>query len=161
EAYVALKLAGDDVDAPHMVKAREMVAELGGLENTRVFTRIWLALFGLWSWDDLPVMPPEMIFLPSWAPLNIYDWGCWARQTVVRLTIVNALKPRRPLPFGVDELRGGVRPAPELSLGTWAGRFNRLDQVLHRYERRPVKALRKRAMKKAASWIIEHQEADG
>jgi squalene-hopene/tetraprenyl-beta-curcumene cyclase len=49
-----------------------------------VFTRIWLALFGLWSWDDLPELPPEMIFLPSWFPLNVYDWGCWARQTVVR-----------------------------------------------------------------------------
>ena len=48
-----------------------------------MFTRIWLALFGLWSWDDLPVIPPELIYLPSWVPLNIYDWGCWARQTIV------------------------------------------------------------------------------
>ena len=62
---------------------------------TRVFTRIWLALFGLWSWDELPVLPPELMFLPRWIPLNIYDFGCWARQTVVALTVVSAHRPCR------------------------------------------------------------------
>ena len=28
-----------------------------------------------------PTLPPELIFLPQWFPLNVYDWGCWARQT--------------------------------------------------------------------------------
>ena len=88
EAYVALKLAGDDIDAPHMLRAREFVLENGGLEATRVFTRIWLALFGEWSWNDLPAMPPELVLLPSWVPLNVYDWACWARQTVVPITVV-------------------------------------------------------------------------
>ncbi|HET6482271.1 MAG TPA: prenyltransferase/squalene oxidase repeat-containing protein, partial [Actinoplanes sp.] len=96
EAWVALRLAGDPVEAPHLRQAQEWVLEHGGLESTRVFTRIWLALFGLWSWDELPDMPPEMIFLPKWFPLNIYDWGCWARQTVVPLTVVNAIRPVRP-----------------------------------------------------------------
>ncbi|HEY4021117.1 MAG TPA: prenyltransferase/squalene oxidase repeat-containing protein, partial [Pseudonocardiaceae bacterium] len=99
EAYVALRLAGDSVDEPHMITARDSIVEHGGIENSRVFTRTWLALFGEWSWDDLPVMPPEMIFLPSWFPLNIYDWGQWARQTVVPLTVVCAKKPVRSLGF--------------------------------------------------------------
>ena len=78
----------------------------GGIPATRVFTRIWLALFGEWSWDDLPVMPPELIYLPSWFPLNVYDWACWARQTIVPLTIVGSLRPVRSLPFGLGELHG-------------------------------------------------------
>ena len=94
-----------------MQRAQRFVLAWGGLERTRVFTRIWLALFGLWSWDDLPNMPPEMIFLPHWFPLNVYDWACWARQTVVPLTIVATLRPVRPLPFGIDELRSGATPA--------------------------------------------------
>ena len=84
EAYAALRLAGDDVGAPHMAAARAFMLASGGIEASRVFTRIWLALFGEWSWDDLPTMPPELVLLPKWFPLNVYDWGCWARQTVVR-----------------------------------------------------------------------------
>src|SRR5689334_16123328 len=73
EAYVALRLAGDAPDEPHMRSARDIVLQHGGLEGTRVFTRIWLALFGEWSWDEVPALPPEMVFLPSWFPLNLYD----------------------------------------------------------------------------------------
>ena len=55
-------------------------------------------------------VPPEIMFLPAWAPLNIYDFGCWARQTVVALTVVMAHRPARPLPFPLDELRRPKRP---------------------------------------------------
>src|SRR6266540_3375724 len=91
EAYVALRLAGDPEDAAHLRRVAAWIREAGGVERSRVFTRIWLALFGLWDWEDLPVMPPEMILLPSWVPLNVYDFACWARQTIVPLTIVSAL----------------------------------------------------------------------
>src|SRR5437764_2836675 len=112
EAWVALRLSGDDADTPHMQKAQAWILEQGGVESSRVFTRLWLALFGLWSWDDLPNLPPELIFLPKWFPFNVYDWACWARQTVVPLTIVATLRPCRPLPFGIDELRTGSPPTP-------------------------------------------------
>ncbi|WP_302848934.1 prenyltransferase/squalene oxidase repeat-containing protein, partial [Streptomyces sp. CC77] len=98
EAYVALRLAGDPPDAPHMARAAAWVRDRGGIAATRVFTRIWLALFGWWKWDDLPELPPELIYLPPWFPLNIYDFGQWARQTIVPLTIVSAKRPVRPAP---------------------------------------------------------------
>jgi squalene-hopene/tetraprenyl-beta-curcumene cyclase len=107
EAYVALRLAGDEPDAPHMKRACDWILAQGGVEASRVFTRLWLALSGRWSWDDLPVIPPELIYLPSWFPLNIYDWGCWARQTIVALAIVQSFRPSRPLPFTIDELKTG------------------------------------------------------
>ncbi|GAA1264509.1 squalene--hopene cyclase [Pseudonocardia aurantiaca] len=161
EAYVALRLAGDEPEAEHMRRALRFVLAWGGVERTRVFTRIWLALFGLWSWDDLPNMPPELVFLPKWFPLNVYDWGCWARQTVVPLTVVATLRPARPLPFGIDELRSGAAPPPRAPLRSWAGAFQRLDGALHRYARRPVRALRRLAMHRAAEWVLARQEADG
>jgi squalene-hopene/tetraprenyl-beta-curcumene cyclase len=161
EAWVALRLAGDPVDAPHLRRAQHWVVTHGGLESTRVFTRIWLALFGLWSWDELPDMPPELIFLPKWFPLNIYDWACWARQTVVPLTVVNAFRPVRPVPFGVDELRAGLPPALDAPPWTWNGAFQRLDKGLHFYARRAHQGLRRRAMAKAAEWILARQEDDG
>src|SRR5258706_8123344 len=161
EAYVALRLAGDPVDTPHMRRAAQLIRSLGGLEKARVFTRSGLPLFGLWSWDDLPALPPEVIFLPAWFPLNIYDFGCWARQTIVPLTVVAAHRPSRRLPFAIDELRTGALPPPRQSLRTWAGRFQVLDRALHFYERHPLRPLRKTALRVAAEWILRRQEADG
>jgi squalene-hopene/tetraprenyl-beta-curcumene cyclase len=123
EAYVALRLAGDPPDAPHMAKASAWVREQGGIAASRVFTRIWLALFGWWRWEDLPELPPELIWFPSWVPLNIYDFGCWARQTIVPLTIVSAKRPVRPAPFPLDELHTAARWIIERQEndGCWGG----------------------------------------
>lgn len=161
EAYVALRLADDGPDAPHMRQAAEWIRARGGVEATRVFTRIWLALFGLWSWDDLPVMPPELVYLPKWVPLNIYDWACWARQTVVPLTIITAMRPQRRLGFDVPELRTGDAAGPRQPAGSWSGFFQRLDGVLHIYERAPLRGPRRAAMRRATDWIVSRQEADG
>lgn len=161
EAYTALKLAGDATDAGHMTAARDWILAHGGLEATRVFTRIWLALFGEWSWDELPAMPPEVVLLPSWFPLNVADWACWARQTVVPLTVVCTLRPRRDLGITVQELRTGRPAEPARAEWSWNYGFHALDRVLHRYQKRPLRPLRKHAMHRAAEWIVARQEADG
>ncbi|MFF3640958.1 squalene--hopene cyclase [Streptomyces sp. NPDC002564] len=165
EAYVALRLAGDLPDAPHMARASAWVRAQGGIAASRVFTRIWLALFGWWKWDDLPELPPELIYFPKWVPLNIYDFGCWARQTIVPLTVVSAKRPVRPAPFALDELHTDARiPNPTRPLApvaSWDGVFQRLDKVLHVYHKVAPRRLRKAAMNTAARWIIERQENDG
>jgi squalene-hopene/tetraprenyl-beta-curcumene cyclase len=160
EAYAALRLAGDGVDEPHMRAARSFVLDRGGIEASRVFTRIWLALFGEWSWDALPAMPPELVLLPKWVPLNIYDWACWARQTVVPITVVATLRPVRPLPFTLAELRTGVRAAAAKT-GAVANAFNVLDKVLKLYGKSPVKPGRSAAFQRAEEWVLARQEADG
>ncbi|WP_052711003.1 squalene--hopene cyclase [Pseudofrankia sp. DC12] len=161
EAYVGLRLAGDAPDAPHMLLAASFVRAHGGLAATRVFTRIWMALFGEWPWDEVPVLPPELVLLPSWVPLNVYDFGCWARQTVVALTIVGHFRPVRSLGFTIDELRvAAVRP-DRAPLVSWTGVFQRLDAGLRRYQRHPVKTLRELALRRATEWVLARQEADG
>ncbi|MGW6912365.1 squalene--hopene cyclase [Kitasatospora sp. NPDC054939] len=165
EAYVALKLAGDDPAAPHMAAAARYVRATGGIAASRVFTRIWLALFGWWPWSRLPEMPPEIIFLPKWLPLNIYAFGCWARQTIVPLTVVSAHRPVHQAPFPLTELHTDpadpcpARPAAPAT--SWEGLFERLDRVLHAYHRHALRPLRRLAVAHACRWIVERQEADG
>ncbi|MER6688499.1 squalene--hopene cyclase [Streptomyces minutiscleroticus] len=165
EGYIALRLDGDPPDAPHMAAASRWAREHGGVARSRVFTRIWLALFGWWRWEDLPELPPEMIFLPRWMPLNLYSFSCWARQAVVPLTIVCAHRPVVPAPFAIDELHvDPARPNPpcgKAPLTSWEGVFRRLDRVLHRSRRIVPRALRRAAIRTAVGWIIERQEADG
>jgi squalene-hopene/tetraprenyl-beta-curcumene cyclase len=165
EAYVALRLAGDEPDADHLARARTFILDRGGVEATRVFTRIWLALVGQWSWDDLPALPPEVMLLGRRVPLNIYDFACWARQTIVPLTVVAAHRLTRPLPFDVDELFSGTTPdtTPKTRTERW---FRRLDRVLRAYENLPRWAppkavLRRLSLRLAEQWIVRRQEADG
>jgi len=165
EAYVALRLAGDPPYAEHMARAAAWVRDRGGIEAARVFTRIWLAIVGRWDWDELPVIPPELVFLPPNWPLSIYSFACWARQTIVALSVICAFRPSKELPFGVDELMSGRRPhrKPLAAAGKF---FSVLDRVLHAYEHlpqrsRPKRWLRQAALKEAERWVVARQEADG
>ncbi|MEO3812273.1 squalene--hopene cyclase [Sphaerisporangium sp. B11E5] len=157
EAYTALRLAGDHPGEAHMRAAAAFARRGGGIEAARVFTRIWLAMFGQWRWDDLPALPAELILLPPWCPLNVYDWACWARQTIVPLTVVASHRPVRALPFDLAELRTG-RPSRR---GRPGGTLGALDRLLRRYERRPLPGLRRAALRRAVEWIVVRQEADG
>src|SRR6185312_9084451 len=119
EAYWALRLAGDAPGEEHMRVAAEFIRGHGGIGPARVFTHLWLALFGLWSWDRVPALPTEIVLLPPRFPLNVYDFACWARQTIVAVSVVKAHRPAHPLPFRLDELEplpGAVR-APDLEGG--------------------------------------------
>jgi squalene-hopene/tetraprenyl-beta-curcumene cyclase len=164
EAYWALKLAGDSIEDDHMRAASEFIRREGGLERARVFTHVWLALFGLWSWDRVPALPPEVILLPPSVPLNVYDFACWARQTIVALSIVKAHRPTRPLPFALEELRADRAAAAEQPAGAVSRRgawLSRLDRLLRAYERRPLRPLRRIALARAERWVVRRQEADG
>jgi squalene-hopene/tetraprenyl-beta-curcumene cyclase len=161
ESYVALRLAGDTPEQPHMQAAAAYIRGGGGLQQARVFTHIWLALFGAWPWAQVPALPPEMIFLPKWVPLNVYDFACWARQTVVALSVVLALRPVRPLPFTLAELDGPEPWAPPRATSLFGRGLVVLDRVLHAYERRPLAPLRRVALGRVGRWIVDRQEADG
>jgi squalene-hopene/tetraprenyl-beta-curcumene cyclase len=161
EAYWALRLAGDDPEAEHMRAAADFIRAEGGIERARVFTHVWLALFGLWPWEQVPALPPEIVLLGAWVPLNIYDFACWARQTIVALSVVIAHRPHHRLPFSLAELHGAEpwRPAvPQSARGRWLAR---LDRVLRAYERHPPRLVRRLALGRAERWIVRRQEADG
>jgi squalene-hopene/tetraprenyl-beta-curcumene cyclase len=160
EAYWALRLAGDPPGAEHMRAAADYIRAEGGLARARVFTHVWLALFGLWSWESVPALPPEIVLLRPWVPLNIYDFACWARQTIVALSIVKAHRPVGSLSFDLTELRV---PGPSSGRAGRAGPswLRLLDRALRAYERRPLAGLRRLALHRAELWIVRRQEADG
>ncbi len=168
ESYFALKLAGVSPEDPAMQKAGDWVLSVGGVPKVRVFTKIWLALFGQWDWRGVPVLPPEMMFLPHWFPLNIYDFASWARATIVPMLIILSERPVCPVPDSarIDELfpagREGTDYAPPWPAGlNWKRFFHEADGVLRRYDRVAVRSLRERAYRAAEEWIVSHQEADG
>jgi squalene-hopene/tetraprenyl-beta-curcumene cyclase len=165
KAYFALKLAGDSPDSPRMAQARETVLRLGGLERTNSYVRFYLALAGALGWDLVPAILPELMLLPNWFYINIYEMSSWTRGIVIPMAILSALRPNWRLPdhAHVEELFSD--PARKKTafdwsdqLISWRNFFLALDRAMKVYERLPWKPLRQRALREAKSWLLEHVE---
>jgi squalene-hopene/tetraprenyl-beta-curcumene cyclase len=163
KSYFALKMIGDPIDAPHMLRAREAIHAHGGAINSNVFTRFLLAAFGVVTWRAVPVLPIEIMLLPMWSPFHINKISYWARTTIVPLMILAALKPRakNPKGVGIDELFqqpphsiGMAAKAPHQSWG-WFVLFRALDGVLRVLEPLFPKKLRARAIDSAVAFVEE------
>lgn len=165
--YFALKLAGVSPDEPFMVRARESILKKGGLAKINTITKIWLALFGQYDWQDTPAIPVELMLLPDRSFFNIYDFASWSRETIVALMVILEKRYTCKVPdyARIAELMPEGRAArfrPELDrfLG-WEGFFMNLDHLLKFTRKLPIKPGKAQAMKKAEQWIVDHQEADG
>lgn len=163
KAYFALKMAGHDIDAPHMKRARDAILARGGAAKSNIFTRFLLTFFGQTSWRSVPVLPIEIMLLPRWSPFHLNKISYWARTTMVPLMMLAALKPvaRNPKKVRIDELfhedpmSVGMPPrAPHQKRG-WFALFSGLDSILRVVEPFFPKFLRKRAMDKALAFIEE------
>jgi squalene-hopene/tetraprenyl-beta-curcumene cyclase len=161
KAYYALKLAGDDPEAAHMRRARDLVLSLGGAARVNVFTRIALTLFGQAPWRAVPVMPVEIMLLPRWSPFHIEKVSYWSRTVIAPLLILMALRPRARNPGGVDIRELFVTPPeaePAFVTSPQGARlgpaFVALDRALRRIEPRFPKGMRQKAIQKAVDFIM-------
>src|SRR5215813_13267598 len=168
KAYLALRLAGDSPDREHKLRACVRVHALGGLERTNSFTRLYLALLGAIGWEMVPAVPPELMFLPKWAYINVYQMSSWTRAIVIPLTILYSRKPCWPLPSNirVDELfADSSHKTAAFDWGpgiSWRNFFLGLDRALKAYDRLPWKPGRERAVQRASQWMLEHLDrSDG
>ena len=146
EVYLALKILNVPVDCPAMYLAREFMLKIGGIAKVRFFTRFFLASFGLFPWDAVPQLPPELILMPPTFPVNIYALSSWARSTLVPLLLLRHHQPIYALPNGgsadfLDELwcnpaNKHVPYAPPLLDLLWNGDmttffFTTLDRLIY------------------------------
>ncbi len=163
KAYFALKMIGDDIDAPHMVLAREAILSRGGAEQSNVFTRILLALFGIVTWRAAPVMPVEIMLLPKWFPFHMTKVSYWARTVMIPLFVLGALKPiaRNKRGVTIDELfltepkKAGMRSKAEHQKWSWFLTFAAIDRVLRMVEPLFPASTRRRAIEKAVAFVKE------
>ncbi|CAG7932651.1 unnamed protein product [Penicillium olsonii] len=179
EAYLALKILGLDPSDAAMQRARHSVLKAGGIAKVRVFTRIFLATFGLFPWDGVPQLPVELILLPSSCPINIYTFASWARGTIAPLLLICHHQPIFPLPNGkfanndyLDELwldateKNVPYGLPMLGLlfqGDLAGvAFTCVDKLLYWLNGlRSLPIVRSHARRKCLEWILNRQEETG
>lgn len=162
KAYYALKITGDDRDAPHMKRARDLIHSRGGAEKSNVFTRYALALFGAVPWRAVPVMPVELMLMPRWFPVTMWRFSYWSRTVIAPLLILAALKPKAINPTGMT-IRELFLSDPEIiadwqqnPTGRWTGAaFLQLDRLLRVVEPYFPRRTRRKAIDTALSFFRE------
>ncbi len=175
KGYLALKLAGVPATDRRMLKAREVALSLGGVPRMNTFSRLYLALLGLFPWDYVPTIPCEVLLIGKWFHVNFWEMSSWTRSMLVPLSIINHFKPtRRPgnitldmldelYPEGYHERDLALPPDPQGL--TWRNFFIWLDKLhkfAERFARHNIHPFRKRALKKAEQWMLERLEgSDG
>ena len=160
KVYYALKLAGDNPDAPHMIKARKAILAHGGAARANVFTRITLALFGQVPWRAVPFIPVEIILLPRWFPFHLSKVSYWSRTVMVPLFILSTLKPQAANPRKIHIRELFTIPAEQIKdyfpIRSPLNRlFLALDKAGRFLELFIPPSVRRRAIKKAEDWFIE------
>jgi squalene-hopene/tetraprenyl-beta-curcumene cyclase len=163
KAYFALKLAGYSPEEPLMRRAHATILRLGGIPKTNTYSKLFLALLGQYPWEQLPIIPVEIILLPHWLYFNVYDMSSWSRAMVMPLSIINHFKPTRYLPAEkqLHELYPYGAEYAKFSLPwdkdffTWKNFFLRWDVTLKFLDSLPWKPFRARALKRAEEWIVE------
>ena len=166
KAYLALKLAGIPATDHRLLRARSIALSLGGVPRMNTFSKLYLALLGLFSWDFVPTIPCEVILIGKWFHVNFYEMSSWSRSMLVPLSIINHYKPTRPLqtPVTLEELYPegyhvrdlALRPDPERI--TWRNFFLWLDGLHKFVENNRLRPFRKWALKKAEQWMLERFE---
>lgn len=169
KGYFALKLIGDDINAPHMVQARNLIRELGGAERCNSFTKFYLAALGQISYDAVPSIPPEIVYLPKWFYFSLDKVSAWTRTMITPLSIVTSYRPVRKMNngHGIDELyvkqsaRNKLLPQ-DGAHRTWSKVFLSLDRILKLVDMAGMTPLRRRALQSIENWLIERTErSDG
>jgi squalene-hopene/tetraprenyl-beta-curcumene cyclase len=164
KAYLALKLAGIPATDPRMLRAREVAMNLGGVPRMNTFSKLYLALIGLFPWDYVPTIPCEIILIGKWFHVNFYEMSSWSRSMLVPLAIINHFKPTRKVGVNLDELYpAGVNErdlalAPDPRFFTWRNFFLWLDGLHKFVENNKLRPFRKRALEKAEEWMLERFE---
>jgi len=167
KGYWALKLIGDDIDAPHMKKARHWVLSQGGAATANVFTRIMMALYRQIPWHGMPCIPVEAILMPEWFPFHMSKIAYWSRTVLTPLLILYAKRAKAKNPTGKDIRELFVVP-PEKQrkwqinpTGSKIGEmFLLLDKALQKAEPHFPKGIRERAIRKAEEFTISRLNGD-
>ncbi|CAB1275227.1 squalene--hopene cyclase [Candidatus Nitrosacidococcus tergens] len=160
KVYYALKFAGDDINEPHMVRAREAILVRGGAARSNAFTRLTLAMFKQIPWRAVPLVPVEIMLFPRWFPFHLTKVAYWSRTVMVPLAILYSLKAEAKNLNKVDiQELFTVPPEKERNYFPVRSQANKILLYVERVVRliEPIipSFIRKKALKKAENWFVE------
>ncbi|KAI9182873.1 Lanosterol synthase (Oxidosqualene--lanosterol cyclase) [Blastocladiella emersonii ATCC 22665] len=109
--YVALRLLGVPADDALCTRARDFLHRVPeGTLGIPSWGKFWLASLGLYSWDGMKPVPPELWLLPDWVPAH--PWRMWIHTRMVYLPMgyLYGLRLTCPSDALIEDLRAELYP---------------------------------------------------
>lgn len=99
EAYLALRILGVSRNVHQMRRSQSFILAEGSIANVCFITRIHLAMFGLYPWNAVRSLPPELVLLPQYILSSICCWPAVDLTVLIPLLILCHHRPIFPLPI--------------------------------------------------------------
>ncbi|WFD36580.1 lanosterol synthase [Malassezia cuniculi] len=174
--YVVLRLVGVDPNDPLMVKARARLHQLGGATGAPSWGKFWLALLGVYDWEGVNPVPPELWLLPDWVPIHPWRWWVHTRMVYLPMGFLYGKRFAAPLDDLTRALRKELYVEPYESIN-WPKQRNNVAQVdvyaphtrmldavfalVGRYEQYHVRWIREAGIRRAYELIVKEDENTG
>ncbi len=166
--YIALRLLGESPTSPLAAGALSWIEQHGGVWAIPTWGRIWLALLGLYPWQSVQPIIPELWLMPEASPLHPRRLYCHMRLIYLGLSFLYghrfvaptdhtlAALRRELYPQGYDERRFARHvddiAATDLFEAPSPG-LRRAFALMRRLERHTPKSVRRRALARALEHI--------
>jgi squalene/oxidosqualene cyclase-like protein len=165
--YVALRLLGLPASDERLANARAWFLPRGGALASASWGKFFLAVLGLYDYDGVAPVPPELWLLPESVPFHPHRLWCHARMVYLPMSYLygaRAVLGNGPL---LDEIRGEIYDESYDQIDWSAARarvaaddlyhphdawLTAIHTVLGAYERAPIRALRERAL----AMLLDH-----
>jgi lanosterol synthase len=163
--YVSMRLLGVPANDPQAKSARDFIHAHGGATTTPMWGRVWLSILGVYSWEGVNPIPPEMILMPDWVPFSLGKAWCHSRVIAIPFSYLYGLRWSAPAFPTTIALRNELYTQPynsipwrsfrgavcDLDLYTPTSPLFRIAMSLFDlYERHPLSFLRRYALE--VSW---------
>jgi lanosterol synthase len=162
--YVTLRLLGADVSHPAAVRARQWILTRGGAQSVPSWGKVWLSIAGVYDWEGVSPLFPELILLPDWVPFSTGKLWCHSRIVSTPFSYLYGLRfSPKPHPV-ITALRTELYTVPYESIRWSRHRFDVFEPdvytthavayriamtVAQFYEDIHLKSLRRRALDEA------------
>jgi 2,3-oxidosqualene cyclase len=173
-AYVALRLLGVAAEDPLVARARTWLHTQEGVVAIPTWGKVWLSLIGLYGWEGVSPVPPELFLLPDALPFHPNRFYCHTRYIYLAIAYLYGRRFTAHLGPITAELRRELYAVPFASIDFAAHRHAIAKADLHvrpgielrlaydalrGVERVLPGALRKRALDHAYGRIVYELEA--
>ncbi len=169
--YVGLRLLGVPPDDPVLVRARAWFLPRGGPLSSGSWGKFVLALLGLYEYEGLQPILPELWLLPSALPIHPSRLWCHCRMVYLPMSFLYGRRARVPDSPLLKSLRAELYPEPYAHID-WHSARDRVSTTdaytprtrllgyvhgaLRCYERFHSRWLRKKALQR----LLEHIQAE-
>lgn len=174
-AYIALRLLGITADDPLAATARQWLrGQKGGVLAIPSWGKFWLATVGLYGYEGVNPVPPEMFLLPKSLPLHPHRYYCHTRLIYMGMAYLYGSRCNADLGPIRNDLRRELYETPyeAIDFSAWRHTIAESDlyvsptrwlrmayDLLRVYERVYSKTIRRRALDLCFQRIIAEQRS--